>query len=165
MSIEENFDFKKFIQRIHINPDTEEAFMMWATSENLEKWYVKSAIYHTPEGNLKARNEPIAMGDEYEWIWTDGAKLNGIILKADGKNIEFTFGNDVVVSVRIKQLNGRTLIELEQQHNFADAEMKFNNYMACFPGWEFYLINLKSICDGGIDLRETKPDIDLLVNI
>jgi len=166
MSIEEKFDFRKFIQRIYITKNPDHVYKMWTTVENIEEWNVKTASYHTSEGILKNRNDTIQKDDEYEWIWNDGAKLNGVILEADDKeNLRFTFGNDVIVNINLKQIGERTLVELIQEHNFEDAEMKFDNYMACFPGWEFYLINLKSVCEGGIDLRENNPDRDFLVNI
>lgn len=166
MSIEEKFDFKKFIQRIYIFKSAELVYKMWAMPENIEKWYVKSSIYHTSEGKLRGKEDEIFKDDEYEWIWMDGAKLNGMFIEADGKeNLKFTFGKDVTVSIKLKQKDDRTLVELVQEQDMDEAEMKFNNYMACFPGWEFYLINLKSVCENGHDLRETRPDMDFLVNI
>ncbi|MEO6694337.1 MAG: SRPBCC domain-containing protein [Ignavibacteria bacterium] len=166
MSLEDNFDFGKFIQRIYISSDINHVYKMCTTSGNLEQWYLKSSVIHTQEGKLRERDEKIMKNDEYEWTWIDGAKLHGIILESDGKeNLKFSFGVNVSVSISLKPKGNRTLVELVQEQDFENAEMKFNNYMACFPGWQFYLINLKSVCEKKTDLRELNPDVDFLVNI
>ncbi|MDQ3019737.1 MAG: hypothetical protein M3R36_04085 [Bacteroidota bacterium] len=166
MSLEEKYNFNNFIQRIYINESGKDLYAMFSKGENLVKWFVKNSSYHTETGELRNNNESFKTNDEYLWEWTDGAKLAGKILEADGKeNFKFTFGNDVTIHLKLIKAGSRTLVELTQLQNIPDYEMRFENYMACFPGWSFYLINLKSICEGGIDLREKNPDIELLVNI
>ena len=166
MSIEDKLDFKKFIQRIYISKNSGYVYNMWANNELIEKWYVKSASYYSSNGSIRNRKDNFEAGDTYLWEWVDGTILNGKILEADKKeNIKFTFGNDVIVSVNLRDIGGRTLVELIQEQNMDDPEMNFSNYMACLPGWVFYLNNLKSLCEGGIDLREENPDVDFLSNI
>lgn len=167
MAIEEKYNFKKFIQRIYVSKNIVEIYNMWTVVELIEKWYVVHASYHTSDGRLREKNENIKINDEYEWKWVDGAMLHGRILQADGKeNLSFTFGNSVIVTLNFKDINGnKTLIELTQEQSLDSWESNFQNYMACFPGWSFYLINLKSVCEGGLDLRETNPNVELLVNI
>ena len=167
MSVEEKYNFNKFIQRIYVSKNIIEVYNMWTVVELIEKWYVVNASYHTFDGRLRAREENIKINDEYEWKWVDGTLLHGKILLADGKeNLGFTFGNSVIVSIKLKVISeNRTLVELTQEQSLTDWESNFQNYMACFPGWSFYLINLKSVCEGGLDLRETSPNVEMLVNI
>jgi hypothetical protein len=43
---------------------------------------------------------------------------------------------------------------LKQQHYFIE----------CGSGWSFYLVNLKSILEGGPDLRNKNPDVKHVIN-
>jgi hypothetical protein len=37
-------------------------------------------------------------------------------------------------------------------------------FIECGLGWTFYLANLKSILEGGLDLRNKNPEIQKMIN-
>ena len=57
---------------------------------------------------------------------------------------------------------GETVVELTQSRIPEDENRGI--YVDCSYGWTFYLANLKSVLEGGIDLRNKNVDIQNVVN-
>ena len=52
-----------------------------------------------------------------------------------------------------------------KQYNIpTDETGKTDYHIGCREGWVFYLANLKSIQEGGIDLRNKNPGIKKVIN-
>ena len=97
--------------------------------------------------------------------WCDDVVEKGKILEANGKDfIKFTFGKAGIVNVQIKTEENETIVELTQEEIPVDEESKFNFYVGCGEGWTFYLANLKSILEGGIDLRNKNIKLTRVIN-
>jgi len=56
------------------------------------------------------------------------------------------------------------VVELWQENIPGDEDSKVNLHMGCTKGWTFYLTNLKSILEGGIDLRNKNISLKNVVN-
>ena len=87
-----------------------------------------------------------------------------IIRVNDRDSIEFTFAGNCTVQVKLSEQNDQTLIELTQSEIPLDDNSKRNIRLGCAFGWTFYLINLKSVLEGGLDLRNKNSDLVDLVN-
>ena len=74
--------------------------------------------------------------------------------------VKFTFSGGSIVSVSIESRNGLTVLELTQENIPEESDPSKNLFVQCQVGWTFYLANLKSILEGGIDLRNKRLDID-----
>jgi hypothetical protein len=59
---------------------------------------------------------------------------------------------------------GETICELIQDRIPSNADLSHHLYVLCGEGWTFYLANLKSILEGGIDLRNKNIELTQLVN-
>lgn len=70
----------------------------------------------------------------------------------------------MVVAVKILNEEGAVVVQLEQENIPADDNSKTNYFVGCGEGWTFYLANLKSILEGGIDLRNKNENIKRVVN-
>ncbi len=161
----ETINWSTFNKRIHVRASLEKLFNAWTTQSNLEKWFLKSAQFYTKEGNLKDEKTMIEPGDTYSWKW-HGSDFTGEgeILKHNGKNyLEFTFLG-CVVSVEIKSEEGENVVEIIQKEIPLDEESKMNLYVGCSRGWTFYATNLKSILEGGIDLRNRNEKLVNVIN-
>ena len=55
-------------------------------------------------------------------------------------------------------------MELTQEKIPLDEESKVNYHLGCMEGWTFYLANLKSILEGGIDLRNKNVNLTKVIN-
>lgn len=118
------------------------------------------------DGKPKDRDRSVAAGDGYLWRWhgyLDDVSEGGHIVAANGSDtFAFTFSGGSVVTVTIKEESGETVVELTQSR-IADDENQ-GIYVDCGYGWAFYLANLKSVLEGGVDLRNKNVDIKNVIN-
>jgi len=68
------------------------------------------------------------------------------------------------VDIQLKQHNEWTIVELTQKNIPVDDASKKSIRLGCDSGWSFYLVNLKSIYEGGIDLRNKNEELSVLIN-
>jgi len=56
------------------------------------------------------------------------------------------------------------MVELTQSQIPLDDHSRMSYYVGCTRGWTFYLANLKSILEGGIDLRNKNNKLLHVIN-
>ena len=89
----------------------------------------------------------------------------GKIIAANGKDlIQFTFADDCLVTVKLSEFKEYIIVELTQENIPTDEESKKNIRLGCHTGWSFYLVNLKSVYEGGPDLRNRDPELKGMLN-
>ncbi|QQS29642.1 MAG: SRPBCC domain-containing protein [Sphingobacteriales bacterium] len=162
------YDWSRFVKRVTINAPTQDIYDAWATRKGLENWFLRIAEFKSPEGRVLADNEAATTNDSYVWYWhgwDDTVLERGKVLGANGKDsFSFEFGDEGIVSVHIFQEEGINIVELIQEKILTDEEYKVRYHLGCSTGWTFYLSNLKSILEGGIDLRNRNLNIKNVVN-
>ncbi len=146
------------------NIDIRSLYEAWATSQGLEKWFLRKADFFTIPRRLREPDEFILKEDVYEWYWHGYCEDNfekGEILEANGTDfLKFTFSAGSIVSVNMSSRNGITLVELTQENIPEESDPSKNLFVQCQVGWTFYLANLKSVIEGGIDLRNKKLEVN-----
>ncbi|MFL9482210.1 SRPBCC domain-containing protein [Chitinophagaceae bacterium LWZ2-11] len=161
------YDWSQFTKRININAPVSLVYDMWSTQSGMEKWFLRLAEFTKKTGALRRLDEHYKEGDNYKWLWhgyPDSAVEFGEIKAANGKDFMlFTFcaagaKTDMQVSVTIKR-EEETIVELKQFNIPQDERGKINFHLGCMEGWVFYLTNLKSILEGGIDLRNKNVNV------
>ncbi|WP_298735158.1 SRPBCC domain-containing protein [uncultured Chitinophaga sp.] len=161
-------DWSQFTLRIPVNASIQEIYDRWTSSGGLESFFLRQALFTSREGAVKEKEQRIAPGDTYEWRWfgfPDSVTETGNVLAANGKDfLQFIFGKAGTVSVRIKTMEGVTVVELTQENIPTDEDAKFNYHIGCQGGWLFYLVNLKSLMEGGIDLRNRNEKLTAVIN-
>jgi len=145
------------------NTDVRSLYEAWATPAGLEKWFLRKADFYAIAGRLREPEEFILKEDTYEWNWhgwDDSTCEKGEILEANGADmIKFTFANDNMVTVQISSRNGVSIVELTQENIALEEDPSKNLFVQCQVGWTFYFANLKSVLEGGIDLRNKKLEV------
>ena len=163
-----NFNWSTFTTRIPVQASIEKLYWCWATREGMEYWFLRLSEYKKPDDVLRKNNEPVQTGDTYKWLWhgwPDDVKEEGSILNCNGKNfIKFSFGKAGNCSVSIKEENDVTIVELVQDEIPDDEQGKQYWHLGCKTGWIFYLANLKSLLEGGIDLRNKNELLKNVIN-
>ncbi len=163
-----DYRWDTFVQRITIQAEVSTIYKAWATQKGLEKWFLRSAVFVNSEGVKRAKAAYIHSPDTYEWLWHgygDDVLEKGKILEANGVNgVKFTFSGDCQVQVKIYAEGGMNICELTQSYIPLDEKSKIEYHIGCMNGWNFYLTNLKSILEGGIDLRNKNEKIRRVVN-
>ncbi len=162
------FNWGRFVTRININAPTDRIYACWCTQSGMEAWFLRLCEFSDMNGNKRAPHDPVATGDRYLWRWhgwCDDTTETGTILHCNGKDThQFSFGKAGNCTVTIRQELGETIVELMQE-NIPDTEDgKRIWHLGCKTGWTFYLANLKSFLEGGIDLRNKNEQLTEMLN-
>jgi hypothetical protein len=155
--------WSKFKLRVNVGISTQTAYKAWTTSQQLESWFLRKAIFRDATGKERASNEVVQKGDTYEWYWhgyPDSVVERGKVLETNGKNIfSFTFSMGCPVTISIYEESDETIVELIESDLPTDESTALKHYVGDSRGWIFYLTNLKSVLEGAKDLRNKKMEI------
>lgn len=139
------------------------AYSAWTSAASLESWFLRRAVFRDPGGRETGRNEPVQAGYTYEWYWhgyPDSVVERGKILSTNGLNrMTFTFSMGCPVTISVHEEAGETIVELVESELPTDTETMLRHYVGDSRGWIFYLTNLKSVLEGGMDLRNKKLEL------
>ena len=124
------------------------------------------ADFYDADGGLLSADAEVSKGCSYKWYWFLFPDfMPGTILEANGTNlIQFTFEGDCIVNVKLTEQSGYTIIALTQRNIPTDDNSKKNVRLGCSNGWAFYLTNLKSVYEGGVDLRNKDENLTVMIN-
>jgi len=155
-------DWTRFTRKIFIKADSGTVFEAWTKAEKITQWFIAEAQYRRADATKRAADEMIQVGDSYFWRWHQNLDISGKILDViPDKKLRFTFGENgdasggnIIVTVTIHQLDGETLLELEQENMPTTEDAKLGWYLSCNMGWSFFMSNLKARLEHDVDLRE-----------
>lgn len=163
-----NYDWSRFTVRIDISATQQSLYEAWSNQEMMELWFLRLCAYSKGDGTPLGRFESVEKGDTYKWHWhgwPDEAVEHGEILEANGTDmLKFTFGKAGVCTVTIKEMEGENIVELVQENIPSDDYGMHQWHLGCKTGWTFYFANLKSLLEGGIDLRNKNEQLKGVIN-
>ena len=129
---------------------------------------MRDSKFSDSQDSVRSNDDLAQKGDKYRWLWlgwSDETVQLGEILEATGTDFfQFTFHDPMVVSIRIIEENGTNIVELTQTNIELDEDSRKNYFVGCGEGWTFYLANLKSVLEGGLDLRNRDVNIKSVIN-
>lgn len=164
----EEFDWSKFSVRININASLDALYQAWATRKGIESWFLRLSEYKKPDSRVTNNDELVQEGDTYKWLWygwPDETVEHGKILEANGRDLfKFSFGKAGNCLVKIYTEQKTPIVELIQDNIPADEKGRQYWHIGCRTGWTFYLANMKSILEGGIDLRNKDMKLQGMLN-
>jgi uncharacterized protein YndB with AHSA1/START domain len=164
----ENYNWDQFTKRITIRATPREIYRAWTTQEGIESWFLRLSEFRTKDGVVRTRSEAIGRGDHYKWLWfgyDDSVVEEREILFANGEDeLEFSFSGGCIVNVKMIVEENETICQLMQTMPMDDKNEQRYFFIECGKGWTFYMANLKSILEGGIDLRNKNVNIKNVVN-
>ncbi|MFI5172113.1 MAG: SRPBCC domain-containing protein [Chitinophagales bacterium] len=162
-----NFDWTQFTQKIAVKANKTTLYNAWTKSGDLEKWFLSKAIYYDSEMKAMGSGSNAIPGFFYEWRWYlyDGIET-GTVIEANGTDqLQFTFAGKCIVEVTLEEVQDHVVVQLTQSEIPTDDDSKLNIRLGCASGWAFYLVNLKSVYEGGIDLRNKVPELKSMLNM
>lgn len=161
-----NFDWTRFTRKIAIKAPMPALYDAWTKASEIEKWFLSEARYFREGDAPVDSNSPIQAGDRYAWRWfLYETTEEGRITEANGSNrLQFTFAGDCLVDVVLSTENGYTVVELTQKNIPTDEDSQRDIRLGCHTGWSFYLLNLKSVYEGGLDLRNKDERFPPMLN-
>jgi uncharacterized protein YndB with AHSA1/START domain len=165
------YDWTKFTKSIVVAADLPKIYSCFSTREGMESWFLRSCVYKRKGAEL-GEQEDAMLGDQYAFMWhgwPDTTLETGEILQADGhKNFAFTFtGNEATtmeVHLFLETYEKNTRVTLTQINIPDDENSRAKWHLGCLEGWTFYLSNLKSVVEGGLDLRNKNLNIKGVIN-
>jgi len=154
------FQAGTFNGRIHVQAHTARVFEAWATGPGLSRWLLGSSEFRAP-GAAAARADAVARsGDDFRWTFQAGRCVEGHVLAAEWPGeIELAFDPGGSCRVSLAAEGDGTLVEVVHL-GLGDPAARLDWSTA----WTFFLTNLKSVLEGGADLRETDPARGQTVN-
>lgn len=164
----QEYHWNNFTKRVTIKAPVFSLYAAWATKTGLESWFLREAIITKSDGSYREPDELFEAGDSFEWRWHGYEETTvdrGRIMSANGKDeLSFTFSGKNVLIVNFQIESGEIVCSIEQQmQQDTEAEKRYF-YIECGLGWTFYLANLKSVFEGGHDLRNRNDAIQKLIN-
>ena len=164
----DNYDWSRFTVRINIHATEEKLYHAWATRSGIEFWFLRLSEYKKPDGSVRGNDEMISVGDTYKWLWhgwPDETVEYGEILDCNGKDLfRFSFGKAGNCTVKINKEQNETIVELTQDNIPTDEQGMHYWHVGCKTGWTFYLANMKSVYEGGVDLRNKNVKLQQMLN-
>ncbi len=143
--VNKKFDWSQFTLKVPIAAPVEKVFQMWTDPELVKKWFLFDA------------KMDVKKNGEYEWTWILGSKENGKILNVKKPaKLSFTFAGSKC-DLMVKKDKRGSMVVLHQYNIPKTERGKANVHLSCSCGWTFYLTNLKTYLEYGIDLREKDP--------
>ena len=89
----------------------------------------------------------------------------GAVLEVNGTDqMSFSFAGTCSVEIKLEQLKEEVMVILTQRDIPTDDKSKKDIRLGCYEGWSFYMTNLKSIYEGGLDLRNMNDDLTGVIN-
>jgi hypothetical protein len=161
-----NFDWTTFTRKIAINAKLSDIYNAWTKASEIEKWFLSKAIFKDNNEAPIDKNKAIEKGFAYEWSWyLFDLTEQGKITDTNGKDyIQFTFAGDCLVDIKLSIQNDYTIVELTQKNIPTDDNSKQGIRLGCDSGWSFFLLNLKSVYEGGLDLRNKDNSLKGMIN-
>lgn len=161
-----NFDWTSFTKRIAVKASLAEIYAAWTVAAKLEQWFLERVVFNTDKGTSPEYTQLMQSGTQYDWYWyLEPTPMQGEILQANGKDfIQFTFEGSSLVEVSLSTLDEYTIVALRHYNIPQDDDSRQHIRLGCSSGWAFYLHNLKSVYEGGIDLRNKDPKLGVMIN-
>ncbi len=161
-----NFDWTTFTRKIAVRAKLADIYSAWTKSSEIERWFLSQAVFKDATGNPINAHTQLEKGSTYEWRWYlyDETEY-GRITEANGKDfIQFTFAGECLVDIKFSTQGDHVVVELTQKNIPTDDDSKQGIRLGCSTGWSFFLVNLKSVYEGGLDLRNKDTELKGLVN-
>lgn len=162
----ENFDWTSFTKKIAVKAKISDIYNAWTTANELEKWFLEKVSFFDVNKQPIVKNQNVSENCSYEWLWYlyDDA-MKGKIISANGKDfLQFTFEGNCLVDIKLSEKEDYTIVEFRHHNIPTDDNSKKYIRLGCSNGWHFYLINLKSVYEGGLDLRNKDENLNLMIN-
>jgi uncharacterized protein YndB with AHSA1/START domain len=156
---------KRIVWTIHVNAPLKSVYAAVSTAEGLRGWMPMEAVLTDTDGNELPPGRAASVGDRFRFAWHIGHSEEGEFLEAeDDGRVRYSFGEATEVTVTLEETDdGTVLVTLEQDHDRGD-DMNLKMMLGYGPGWAFYITNLKSVLEGGLDLRDFSHETEHMIN-
>lgn len=152
------YDWTRFTLHHYYAAPRAQVYRSWATAAGLCSFLLERAEHERPDGSPRGDDEPVDAGDRYRWTWRHGHAISGEFLaRRDDASLTFTFGG-MEVRVDLVDVAGATRLDLLQTGIPDSEDGRVGGHLNCRSCWIFFLTNLQSVLERGLDLRDARPE-------
>jgi uncharacterized protein YndB with AHSA1/START domain len=161
----QTFDWSTFTIKTVVQAPLNTIYKAWTCTAEIERWFLLQAAHYEGDELLPGDREASA-GTTYDWRWYLFEDTEqGRYTEANGTDfLQFSFAGQCLVDIQLKTTGEFTEVVLTQKNIPTDDQSKRSIRLGCHGGWSFYLVNLKSVYEGGLDLRNKDERFKGLVN-
>ena len=162
----QDFIWTEFTESVVIHAPVQAVYDAWSNAAAIERWFLSDATNTDSEGKPLDAHEAVRPGCLYTWHWYlyDGEEKNAW-QAANGKDhLRFLFAGACPVDIRLEAWEDQTILRLTQSDIPTDDNSKRSIRLGCQKGWAFFLVNLKSVLEGGVDLRNKDERLQPMLN-
>ncbi|MBT4098114.1 MAG: SRPBCC domain-containing protein [Gemmatimonadetes bacterium] len=139
-----NYDWSRFEITFFYYAPLEKVYRAWATPAGMESFYIKECRTAGPKDEL------VSAGEQYLFRYVQPFEHDGSFLRVEeNKSLAFTFGS-MQVNVSFEAIDAGTKVVLCQ----SGIEDQVMSHMNCRSCWLYFMTNLKSVLEHGLDLRD-----------
>jgi uncharacterized protein YndB with AHSA1/START domain len=149
-------DWTAFDVYLFIAANPADVLGYWQTTEGLRQFFIAEMTALDDQGGA-IHDTNLSAGNYYRWRWIHDYEGEGQILESNAQSVEFTFGKSYRVRVSVAKAGSGTLLHLQQTGMSDDASEQVQGSLNCRSCWIYFLVNLKSILENGMDLRDHNP--------
>jgi len=163
----ESYDWTQFRVSMIYRAPLPAVFGAWATPAGLESFFIAEGDHRGPDAKRRAGGEIVTRGDTYHWRWLHGIDLPGEVLAVEpDRSVAYTFGSDMRIDVSFAERSGAIEVCVHQTGCATEDPDRAWQHLNCRSCWVYFLTNLKSVLEHGIDLRDRdQPDWNDSVSI
>ena len=161
-----DYNWTTFTKRIAIKASMPDLYNAWTKAADIETWFLSGCTNYDGNGQELDQDTNISPGDSYAWSWYcyDITEKNKITEANGVDHIQFYFAGECPIDITLEQEGEYVIVELVQSNIPTDDESKQNIRLGCDSGWSFFMVNLKSIYEGGPDLRNKDDNLKGMLN-
>ena len=161
-----NFNWSEFTKKIAIKCELSKIYSAWTVPNEIEAWFLSKANFYRNDKNQIDDQDSVKKGDHYEWSWFLYDVIEkGMITEANSvDHIQFTFAGTCIVDINLEEKENYVIVKLTQKKIPLDDDSKRGIRLGCESGWSFFLLNLKSVYEGGLDLRNKDNNLIGMLN-
>ena len=152
------YDWTQFDLYHYYPAPLEKVWHAWATPEGLCSFFVETCTGFDTEGNAHTPQSAFVPGGSYKWKWRHDFAGEGSIFTVEPmSHLAFSFGAAMRVDVHLQDVGSSVRVHLHQSQIPDSEEGHVIGHMNCRSCWIFFMTNLVSVLQNGIDLRHEDP--------
>lgn len=162
------YDWSRFSVHMYYRASLDDVFRAWATPRGLASFFIAQATHVSPDGSPRTADEITRAGDTYTWRWLHDFSLTGQVLACEPKqHVAYTFGGPMRIDITVTAHDSEQVeVRLEQTGCAREDPDRAWSHLNCRSCWVYFMTNLKSVLEHGIDLRDhVQPHLNDSVSI
>jgi uncharacterized protein YndB with AHSA1/START domain len=153
----ETHDWAAFDVFLEIDAPPESVMNCWRTAHGIQQFFIAEMKVTGSGGQARMEDDTIQKDDTYWWHYVHDYTGQGQFLSSSENQVRFTFGTSYQVEITAVPADNGTLLHLKQTGMSDSMEDRVHGSLNCRSCWINFIVNLKSVLEHGIDLRDKNP--------